>query len=112
MKTIRKKKQRKKYQNPANGFISVQNQNLQKRVRFKKHKTKLYMKNAKKENWSPSVVKSCVIRKRGKRETVSGYNQVEFVGLYNDEMKMGVDYGFQNEYFGFGKTSNGYFYVD
>lgn len=58
------------------------------------------------------VSESCVIRKRGKRETVSGYNQVEFVGLYNDEMKMGVDYGFQNEYFGFGKTSNGYFYVD
>lgn len=57
--------------------------------RFKKHKTKLYMKYAKKENWSPSVVKSCVIRKRGKRETVTGYNQVEFVGLYNDEMKMG-----------------------
>lgn len=56
MKTIRKKKQRKKYQNPANGFISVQNQNLQNRVRFKKHKIKLYMKYAKKENWSPRVV--------------------------------------------------------
>lgn len=46
------------------------------------------MNYARKENWSPSIVKSCVFRER-ERETVSGYNQVEFVGLYNDdEMKM------------------------